>query len=99
MLRGILLAGAATLVLSAPALAIGPASVPAPAPTTSASGCDGCSSQDQDDASNGNGQSQTAAPDGSSVTGPVGNVSKPEPAHTEVPSHASGAGPGGSPKS
>jgi hypothetical protein len=98
MLRGILLAGAATLVLSAPALAIGPASVPAPAPTTSASGCDGCASQDQNDTSSGNGQSQ-ASPDGSGVTGPVGNPSKPEPAHTEVPSHASGAGPGGSPKS
>ena len=99
MLRGILLAGAAMLLLSTPALAIGPASVPAPAPTTSASGCDGCSSQDQDDASSGNSQSQTAAPDGSGVTGPVGNPSKPEPAHTEVPSHAQGAGPGGSPKS
>lgn len=96
-MRGVLLVGAATLFLSAPALAIGPASVPAPSPTTSASQCDNCSAQDQDDTSGG--QSQMAAPDGSGVTGPVGNPSKPEPAHTDVPSHASGAGPGGSPKS
>jgi hypothetical protein len=95
MLREILLAGAATLLLSAPALAIGPASVPAPSPTSSASQCDNCSAQDQDDTSGS--QSQTA-PAGSGVTGPVSNPSKPEPAHTEVPSHASGAGPGGSPK-
>ena len=61
--------------------------------TTAKSGfcCDNCSAQDQDDTSGS--QSQTA-PAGSGVTGPVTDPSKPEPAHTEVPSHAQGAGPG-----
>jgi hypothetical protein len=99
MLRGILFVGAAALLLSAPALAIGPASMPAPGPATTASQCDGCSSQDQDDTSGGSaGQQSQTTPAGSGVTGPVSNPSTPQPAHTEVPSHASGAGPGGSPK-
>ena len=99
MLRGILLAGAATVLLSAPAMAIGPASMPAPGPSTTASQCDGCSSQDQDDTSaSGTGQSQTAPPGGSGVAGPISNPSTPQPAHTQEPSHAPGAGPGGSPK-
>ncbi len=99
MFRGILLAGAAVLALNTPALAIGPASAPPAGPATTASQCDGCSSQDQDDtaADGGAGQSQTQ-PMGSGVTGPVSNPSTPQPAHTEVPSHAPGAGPGGSPK-
>ena len=99
MLRGTLLTGAALLFLSAPALAIGPANMPAPGPATTASQCDNCSSQDQDDTSGGStGQQSQTAPVDSGVTGPVGNPSTPQPAHTEVPSHASGAGPGGSPK-
>ncbi len=95
MFKRMTLLTAAAMVLSGPALAIGPAGgpvsgTPATAPST-AQQCDGCNSSDTSDTATQTDQANT----GQGVTGPITNPSTPRPAHTEVPSHISQP-PGGS---
>jgi hypothetical protein len=102
MFKRMILLTEASVALSGPALAIGPASGTVPGTSTSApttaSQCDGCNSSDGSDTTAQTDQTNT----GQGVTGPVTDPSTPRPAHTDTPSHVSqppsGPGNGGTPK-